>query len=1644
MFIEKYKHMANNKKVFSIAINGLTESIRSVDALTEKIQNLQKLINSTKKLDIPVEIGGNVEELIKQINSLKGRVTSATKGVLPIADEQAYAKALKDREKALAAVNQELGESGKNLEEYKRETKALVAQEKKARNEAKTYANTLNGLKQALKDLNETKGDIDLNSEEYVEVSEKIYQLTTKLRELEAQQGSFGRNVGNYKSGILDAASAMGQFTEESEKAKVRAQELKEVFEKLSQTAPLDTEDLRNAGLSMREVRDELARVEDELFNKALNDADYKELEEYRDRLKIVSDEMKRFRGEVVKADNQLKTQLQRTINGTTYTWETLNAAVGELEDKLYQLAASGQKNTAEFDAIAQAAAELKMQLRQVDYEIDAMVESSSGIQKMVSYSQGFAAIAQGAASITQLFGIEDEDTLKSMQTLQALQGIAMSLQTVKELANKDNNFGKMMENWNRNLNNILGRFQIFRNEVPKAMEEAKRSIASFNAQFASLNTSMGAYIPDIQSAVVNLNKTLRSDMDALIAKANTLDGVSISTYQELIQLGDELSMIDLSQTTDTQRELIQGISNLQSNATNAAQSVIRLRDAGFGLTGMFANLIGRVKTFINNLRGIKTESIAAGEGAIRLSRNMQMAMLGMKAATTAAKALRAALKALVIFEVINLLFKAVQLLVDFVKWTYQAATGNHKLVNSLSTLEGRLNAAATAMENYNKQLERLNNQGKITDVDKAVLQFEYLEKAIKNAAKELKEFVATRDKWEKKNKDYKSLDENLGSGGLTQWSKFDDIRQFREEYVKLMKAVEANTDVKALDDDAGFWSKLWYTKKDAKSDLGVMQKRVIQDLEHQINNLDLSKGMSEIEGFLSLLEDEMYRTSLDNIENLFPEEEWAQVLKKRIESIRDMYNQIDEAAKNSSDTQIEQQQRVRDNTTEAIKDEQEREIKALRNQMQDEITAAKGDQELILSIRAKYQRLESDMLKKHNKDKLSKMRDYEDKLKDLLRKTRDNYLSTENNSLDKTIEEINNKRKDELEDAKIEAKRLAQDGTNLLDEYRKLEVSINAKYDAEIVRRKKDYYKNLLDQHEKYLLELIKLRQGENSSKLDARSRTIDIEYNEKVNSSSGSFDFNSQYKGRLDAEKAFNKERLRLELEYLNEKNKMDNDYVFFERDDAMSQETQRYEQALKDLKEFKENGYATEAEYNELVEKEEELHQETVKNIQNNAHRQIEANNREHLNNIKETISSSLSDNVSLYQIFNDRVNELLEEAADTSPNIFGVTKYKDIKSKYDEALKAVKEGTEAIDKEIKNLDDQLKNGKITYVDYKDAREQLEDTKKELQKGGKDITKALKDLLSQTATEWKGLIDSWVSQVGSLLSTLNDTKLQLIDNQLDEVDHQLEIAEAAYSAAEEAAEAHKDKMNSIEDELADARGSRRQALVDALAAQQEAYLAELATQKQAEQEKERLEERQKALEKQRREQEKKASVQQAILNTYTAVSNALAVQPWFVGLALSAVALGLGLKNVAAIKATPIYEDGGVIQGARHSQGGVKVLGGQAEVEGGEYITNRKSTAANLPLLEYINSQKRTISADDLVSFFSNGVPRVNSSATRRFANGGKLPIADANEVNRVVQVSEIQQDNTTYVVSVVDIISAQDNLKKIQVLSGLNDN
>jgi hypothetical protein len=122
---------------------------------------------------------------------------------------------------------------------------------------------------------------------------------------------------------------------------------------------------------------------------------------------------------------------------------------------------------------------------------------------------------------------------------------------------------------------------------------------------------------------------------------------------------------------------------------------------------------------------------------------------------------------------------------------------------------------------------------------------------------------------------------------------------------------------------------------------------------------------------------------------------------------------------------------------------------------------------------------------------------------------------------------------------------------------------------------------------------------------------------------------------------------------------------------------------------------------------------------------------------------------------------------------------------------------------------------------------------------------------------------------------------------------------------------------------------------------------------------------------------EQNKKLQIAEAIISTITgavsafnSVQNLNAIVPGSgiaVGGVLAALVTAAGLANVAKIQATQYeggssagakFAEGGLINGPSHDRGGVRTFAG--ELEGGEFIVNKKATMDFLPLLERINDQ------------------------------------------------------------------------------------
>ena len=392
-----------------------------------------------------------------------------------------------------------------------------------------------------------------------------------------------------------------------------------------------------------------------------------------------------------------------------------------------------------------------------------------------------------------------------------------------------------------------------------------------------------------------------------------------------------------------------------------------------------------------------------------------------------------------------------------------------------------------------------------------------------------------------------------------------------------------------------------------------------------------------------------------------------------------------------------------------------------------------------------------------------------------------------------------------------------------------------------------------------------------------------------------------------------------------------------------------------------------------------------------------------------------------------------------------NAWGIINLKETKKNYNELRASYSDLIKELQEKKKKLNDDFKNGLIDRNAYdSDIRE--------IDRFAADLGEKLDAIGTNFGDFWQG-VDRWLQEIGQTFNSIYSSLATITDNYYEgEIDKQekfIEKYEEMLDKQREATQKYADSVESIEDELSNARGARRQHLIDQLNAEMAAQRASLAQEKQIEKEKEAAEKKKIELQNEQAKKKKKADEIQAYINALMAVSMA-AVNQWPIpALPMIAMATAMGAAQVAAIKSqpTPTYESGGVIQGKSHAQGGVKVLGGRAEVEGGEFITNKYTTTRNVELLEFVNSKRRKLNIEDFIEFYSSNKVRTSvkaSSPKAKFADGGMIPSLrnDIELGDRLIRAFEDYSERPS-VVQVVDIIDKTQAVRETQVLAGLID-
>lgn len=684
---------------------------------------------------------------------------------------------------------------------------------------------------------------------------------------------------------------------------------------------------------------------------------------------------------------------------------------------------------------------------------------------------------------------------------------------------------------------------------------------------------------------------------------------------------------------------------------------------------------------------------------------------------------------------------------------------------------------------------------------------------------------------------------------------------------------------------------------------------------------------------------------------------------------------------------------------------------------------------------------------------------------------------------LAKTIESIEKERR-----ARIAALKELKKNT---EQYNKELLSINNRYDKQILKEKKEFFDELQEIIRDVIRETEDLRnetstiEGENElnyalKRLErqfmrnifvARQYVEALEVVETlgkaVASVSDDFDLEANLeplrkmaesaKGlrtpSLDEWDAYYKAIMEYTTEYSDRLAKIEEQRIKTEQSRDVSAVEEQYKKQKEELDDYytymlskteegSEERLKIEREKGEKMAALEQTFNDRIKAINENAAQQLLAVENQRLDAEREANADYFNKMLDIYTKFGEDLQDKFEEISSVEVNVWGFIDASKIK----EGAAQLETGFDGLKKVIlakkKELEDAFQNGEISLEEFINVSDGLDSLLKGFDKNIKMAKKAAKDAVDVNVQA----IAQYIQQVGSMaqemLQTLWGAQDKALDAQREALEKQNELLEEQLTKQEDITQKHADKINDIEDELQTARGDRRQHLIDALSAQIAAQRASLAAEQRIEKQKKANEKKMDALDKKRKEMQRKRDITSAVISAALATANGLATKPFVpVGIAMGALAAALGGAQVAII-AGQHYANGGVIEGPSHARGGVKVLGGRAEVEGGEFITNKRTTRQNIGVLEFINKSRRKLDVGDFIEYYSRAGKRSVSSVRARFADGGQLPDVNGDiDLSRLTSTVVVERDQRPIYVSVREIESVSSQMRQVRAVAGI---
>jgi hypothetical protein len=247
-------------------------------------------------------------------------------------------------------------------------------------------------------------------------ISDSATKAANQATEAYTQTGKAAKTAfasTEVQKALVTQGAAVGKLTESLSKMTPAAKSANQSLEGIDKS-------VKKLNVDVPKTAKDVAALEDELRQLAL------EGKQNTEQFNLIAKAIGTFKASITIAD--------RAVDLYAKTTDAATGRIGELEDKLYDLALAGQSNTKEFKDLVKEVANVRRAVIETDAQVDNLAQRGSSIKSFAQSVELVGVAFQAAEGAQALFGTDSEELQKTLVRLNAIMAITSAIEQGRQI----------------------------------------------------------------------------------------------------------------------------------------------------------------------------------------------------------------------------------------------------------------------------------------------------------------------------------------------------------------------------------------------------------------------------------------------------------------------------------------------------------------------------------------------------------------------------------------------------------------------------------------------------------------------------------------------------------------------------------------------------------------------------------------------------------------------------------------------------------------------------------------------------------------------------------------------------------------------------------------------------------------------------------------------------------------------------------------------------------------------------------------------------------------------------------------------------------------------------------------------------------